>query len=342
MATKSDAPKLLDVMTRHQIYLEAVKAHYGAEFDAVAQQLRRDIREIFFDIEQDSLSAMTKRELEKFIRRLRTAQLTRFNTFTQQVLNDLKKFTEVDLEMNAEMLRETQEKDKRALAALAALLTARGVKSVWANVLNSPLQANGILPEKYLNGFTQGAIVNFENAVRRAHANKMTTRAALGLLLGTERLKNRDGQLHRLYAQADGLTATLLQHIASITQVSVASLYFDEYQWVSILDSQTSDICRERHGKIYRYGEGPIPPAHPRCRSKTVPVDRDNEPATPPTYYAWLKQQPAAVQNDIIGADNARGLRAGKLDSTHLTKFVNTSALTLAKFKDKLKLILAI
>lgn len=341
MATKADAPKLLDVMTRHQIYLEAVKVRYGSEFDTIAQQLRRDIREIFFDVEHDELSAMTKRELEKFVRRLRNAQLMRFNTFTQQVLNDLKKFMEADAEMNVEIMRETQETDKTALAAIAALLTAKGAKRMWASILGSPLQANGILPENYLNSFTAGSLANFENTVRRAHANKMTTRAALAALLGTERLKNRDGQLNRLYAQADGLVATLLQHASSIVQVAVASTYFENYKWVSILDSQTSDICRERHGNIYVYGQGPLPPAHPRCRSKTVPVEGDDN-TTPPTYYAWLKQQPDAVQNDIMGATAANALRSGVLTSANITRFVNTSSLTLAKFKDKLKFILAV
>lgn len=341
MVTKSDAPKLLDVMTRHQIYLEAVKAEYGGEFDAVAQQLRRDIREIFLDLEDVELSALTKRQLERFIKRLKAAQTARFSVYTQQVLNDLRKFTQTETEVSVEIMRETQERDSKALSALALLLAAKGANKLWARILNAPLQASGALPEDYLRYFATGAVVNFENTVRRAHANKMKTREALAALLGTSRLNNRDGQLYRLYAQADGVIATLFQHASGIVQEEVAVLYFDEYQWVSILDSQTSDICRERHGNVYRYGDGPLPPAHPRCRSKTVPVDRDRI-SQPPTYYGWMKQQPYAVQRDILGEAGANGLREGSLTSANLTRFVNTSKLTLPKFKDKLKLILAI
>ena len=88
------------------------------------------------------------------------------------------------------------------------------------------------------------------------------------------------------------------------------------------------------------YGEGPLPPAHPRCRSKTVPVDGDDEPV--PTYYEWLKAQPEAVQNDILGEAKANALRSGKLKSADVPKFNDASPLTLDEFAAKLKLILAL
>lgn len=341
MATKSNAPALVDVMTRHQIYLEAVKNHYGAEFDAIVQQLRRDIREIFFDIEVDKLDKLTKRELERFIRRLRTAQIQRFNVYTQQLLNDLKKFTETDAEVNAEIMQETQEEDKPALSALAALLAAAGIGRLWAKVLASTIQANGMTPEQFMERFTEATTFGIETAMRRAHANKMTPQAALALILGTSRLNNRDGILRRATLQANGMTATLLQHAAGIVQAAVASQYFEKYRWVSVLDSRTTDICRSRNGKVYRYGEGPLPPAHVGCRSKTVPVE-DATPDIPDSYYDWIKRQPASVQDDVLGKTKADALRAGTAKKTDYDKLSVNSSLTLAKFKDKLKLILAV
>lgn len=341
MATKADAPSLLDVMTRHQLYLEGVKLEYGKTFDRlVAQQLRRDLREIFFDIEYDQLSAMTKRELERFIRRLRTAQIKRFDTFTQQVLNDLKEFMRVDTEMNAQMLVETQEADAQAEKDVLALAAKRKQDKLWALALSTIVQANGMTTEQLLARFKDNSVFALETTVRRAFANKTKTNAALAELLGTARLYNRDGLLTRLSPQAQGVVSTLLQHIAGIVQSSTAQIYYSNYRWVSVIDGVTSNICRSRNGKIYRYGDGPLPPAHPYCRSHTEPADDSSEPI-PTSYYAWLKAQPDAVQDDILGTKKAAGLRNGDVKSSDVPKFNDASPLTLAAFKDKLKLVLA-
>lgn len=328
-------------MTRHQLYLEGVKLEYGRTFDRlVVQELRRDLRGIFFDISYAQLSAMTKRQLDKFIRSLRAAQLRRFDTFTQQVLNDLREFMRVDTEMNGTMLTETQEPDAAAEKDIAALATKKKQATLWALALGTVLPSNGVTPEQLLARFKDTSLFALESTVRRAYANKTSTNAALAELLGTARLNNRDGLLARLSPQAQGVVSTLLQHVAGIAQAATAQVYYSNYRWVSVIDGVTSNICRSRNGKIYRYGDGPLPPAHPYCRSHTEPADDSSEPI-PTSYYAWLKVQPDAVQNDILGAKKATALRNGDVKSTDVPKFNDASPLTLAAFKDKLKLVLA-
>lgn len=342
MATKADAPALLDVFTRHQVYLEGLKAGQGPIFDAVMQQLRRDLRAIFFDIDFDQLSEMTKRQLDLFVRQLRSAQLQHFNTYTQQVLNDLKQFAALDTRMTADIMEETQEQAdvKKHRKAIAALTAAAGIDRLWAFIRNAPTPATGMTPEDFVKQFAVGAGDALEFAVRKGYANKMKTGDVLRLLTGTPRLNYRDGLLTRFSNQARGMTATLLQHAAGIVQAAVASQYFEKYRWVSILDSHTSAICQSRAGKIYVYGQGPLPPAHPLCRSHTEPYDGSDD-GNIGTYYSWLKKQPAKVQDDIIGKAKAARLREGALKSDEVPQFSDVSPLTLAQFKDKLGLILA-
>lgn len=101
------------------------------------------------------------------------------------------------------------------------------------------------------------------------------------------------------------------------------------YWWVSILDSVTSQICRSLDGQLFAYGKGPLPPAHPNCRSSIVAdiPDRfskaanDNRPsARGPvpagmTYYEWLKDQPESFQNDALGVTRAELFRKGGLSA---------------------------
>lgn len=340
MVTRTDAPRLLDVMTRHQIYLEGVKEHYSLSFNTTVQAIQRDFRELFFNLDYDDLGVMSKRELERFIRALRRSQTAHYSVYIAALLEDLRKFMEADTELQVDILKETQETNALALAALAALLTRKGSKTLWAKMLNAPLPANGLTPESLLEYFATSSGFTVETLVRKAWANKATTKATLSMLIGTARLNRRDGALLRFSTQASGIVATLLQHAAGIAQAATASAYFESYRWVSVIDGKTSDICLSRNGRVYRYGEGPIPPAHMRCRSKTVPVDDDVE-LVDASYYAWMQRQPEAVQNDVLGEARAAQLRAGKLKAADMPKFDTPTPLTLAGFVGKLRLILA-
>ena len=46
----------------------------------------------------------------------------------------------------------------------------------------------------------------------------------------------------------------------------------NHYEWISTLDSRTSDICIGLDGNIYPVGKGRLPPAHFNCRSTTAPI----------------------------------------------------------------------
>ena len=113
-----------------------------------------------------------------------------------------------------------------------------------------------------------------------------------------------------------------------------------EIQWVSTLDARTSDICMALDGQRFKLGQGQRPPAHHQCRSTTVPITkswkelgiknakdvriggrvfRDVQTGmngVAPTriiYPDWLKAQPAAVQNQILGAERAELFRTGRV-----------------------------
>lgn len=104
---------------------------------------------------------------------------------------------------------------------------------------------------------------------------------------------------------------------------------FEGEQWVSVLDTQTTEICMELDGTVFPLDEGPRPPAHYGCRSQMVPVVKDWEamglsdlgpgsresltgevPETQ-TYPEWLKEQPDWVQNEALGPSRADMFRDG-------------------------------
>jgi SPP1 gp7 family putative phage head morphogenesis protein len=87
------------------------------------------------------------------------------------------------------------------------------------------------------------------------------------------------------------------------------------YEYVATLDARTSAICGSLDGRIFKYGEGPMPPQHFNCRSTTVPIIDDEDlrkrfPDTRPSatgrvpqgmnYASWLKDNPS-IQTDALG-----------------------------------------
>lgn len=85
------------------------------------------------------------------------------------------------------------------------------------------------------------------------------TALAAGLLAVQARSLSRASVVHASNTSKD----TLFRANAQIIQ---------EVEWVSVLDSRTTDFCRNQNKKRYKVGEGPRPPAHYNCRSITKPV----------------------------------------------------------------------
>jgi SPP1 gp7 family putative phage head morphogenesis protein len=120
-------------------------------------------------------------------------------------------------------------------------------------------------------------------------------------------------------------------------------------QWVSTLDSRTSDICIARAGKTWTFPEfKPIghnipwnngPPAHWACRSTSVPVTRsmaeitgkaadqiaprtrasmDGQVAQDLTFDQFLKNKPPEFADEMLGKGRAKLWRSGKITLSQL------------------------
>jgi SPP1 gp7 family putative phage head morphogenesis protein len=150
--------------------------------------------------------------------------------------------------------------------------------------------------------------------------------------------------------------------------------------WLSTLDSRTTMTCASLDRTVYRTDEGPRPPAHFNCRSRVTMLTRDitdiaqgktgkptkaeleaagerrtqgkrdgidyqqgrARPFDAGTSYGdWLKRQPAAVQDEVLGRKRGKLFREGKVQ---IEQFVGSDyqPLTLKELETKLGLDLDI
>ena len=92
--------------------------------------------------------------------------------------------------------------------------------------------------------------------------------------------------------------------------------FIDDLVWVSVLDHRTSSICWGRHGKLVNENlGGALPPAHPRCRSTTVPWSSPHGPIpVEETASQWIRRQPDRLQRQIMGPARFKRFQTGAYD----------------------------
>lgn len=182
-------------------------------------------------------------------------------------------------------------------------------------------------------------MTRIRSAVRMGYLEGKPTAKIVQEIRGTRANKWQDGLIEIDRRHAEAVTRTALSHTAGVTRERFwnanADILGDEV-WISTLDGRTSQLCRIRDhlhydpkthaplGHKIPYGAGPGR-LHWCCRStscrllagqKEFPGTRASaggqvEAGT--TYGAWLKRQPAAVQDDVLGTTRGALFRRGDL-----------------------------
>lgn len=336
MAKKSK--QLEDIVARHQVYLERLKAGYVKDYEGFVKRLAKDISRLL----HDTGSVTTKKQLRGLLRSLRTMQLESYQAHTKKLWSDLEEL------FTAELLFE-----KDALKAAVSGVAVKKAADNWALALNNPIQATGDLLAPYLDGLTARQVARVEREIRNSIAQGRTISQTVQAIRGTKAKNYRDGVLGKNWTDARTVVRTSTQHVS--TQARVATWeankdIIDGYQWVSTLDGSTSAACRSLDTEVFEVGKGPLPPIHPNCRSTTVPYFGDDifdDGATRSaefgpvgqgtSYYEWLKQQPAAFQDDAIGKTRGKLLRDGGLNAKQFADLQldkNFKPLTLAEMRE--------
>lgn len=213
----------------------------------------------------------------------------------------------------------------------------------------SPTALNTIVTQQPLSGkflnqwiseWGTSKISRVNQSIRLGLAQGETAQTIARTITGTRRNNYRDGILNISRRGANMLVRTTSNDVMTKARDKVYRQnenVIKGIQWVSTLDSKTTPICMARDGQVYPIDSGPRPPAHPNCRSTTVPVTKSfremgipldefdesvrpevknglagNVPATE-TYQTWLEKQSATFQDDVLGPTRGKLFRKGDL-----------------------------
>lgn len=307
--------ELLDSTVRHQILVEGYKENESEELLLVAPLLAKQFLDDLNGLGVNRVRELTVRQNNRFIRRVQRNQEKVAAPYSRNLKRDLKEFAGYEYAFEKRSLRNygiTPEGDKTG-------------PQVFTEAEEYPLSADGKTLDTLLAFWILSHNTRMGNFLRRAWADNLPNQEVIQQVRGTRSRKFRDGFLGRNLPKDVRFTVnTAAQHISSIARISVmrATPGVTGYRWVSVLDFRTSAICRSLDGQIFRFGKGPRPPAHPFCRSTISPVvlqearkEGDRDAYRPGNYYDWLKRQPAAFQDEVLGPTRGKLLRRGGISA---------------------------
>lgn len=345
---------LFNMLFRQQVYLEGWKTGLAQNYQLVLRRLYGEFAIYFNQTRYKTMDQFTKAQLMEFVRRFVIVQTKFYSSYTQELIDILRQFLDVDLTQDkAILLRATGQTIAQAQASHAydpnadasgiyGLAALDNTDQLWANVVNSPMPANGQLFQQTFKDFGTSNNKRLTGLLLKGYANGWTITQTQRLLLGVG--DTFDGGLFgTLLNQHTAALWTVVQHINAEVTSAVSSTYYTNYQWVSVMDIKTTPICIDRNGNVYVYGEGPLPPAHYGCRSKAIGMATpDAQHDIPTSYYDWLTTQPMSFLSDVMSKQRAQQLLAGQLSAKAFTQISTENPLTLAQLKGKLDSILGV
>lgn len=320
---------LLDIATRHQVYLERLKSGQVKSMGTALRRLEKAITEVVGGLGTANMADLTKKQLNETLTRLRNEQARVMLEMLDELMPALEELAGYEASFEAKSIEQ---------AAAAVSLTVPVASAAYKAALQQPLSATGELLEPFLKDWTAKEIAAVNNLVRKGYADGWTNQQLVQAIRGTKKLNYADGIVARIGRNADAVVRTAVQHVASTARMETWANNADiitGYRFVATLDNKTTPICRSLDGQVFELGKGPRPPVHIRCRSTTVAEVDDkydflDAGATRSssagyvdgdlTYYEWLKTQPEAFQDSAIGPTRGKLLRDGGLTAEEFAR----------------------
>ena len=287
--------------------------------------------------------------------------LSNVNTLTAQIYNRAAEQLTGDLRSLAASETSYQTRVLDASTPKRVLVSAPGVDQVFAAATSKPFQ--GRLLSEWFSSLPVKRGTRLRASIAMGFVEGRTVQEMVTAVRGTRAQGYKDGILQIDRRDAEAVVRTAVAHVAAVARTETYSKNADlmaAEQWLSTLDTRTTPECQLRDRLMYTADEDHDPIGHKvpwlsgpgelhwGCRSTSVPVLRTEELLgikLPPlqrasaagpvgaelTYAEWLAAQPAARQEEVLGAARFKLFRSG----LPFTKFFNNEGrqLTLAQLR---------
>lgn len=297
---------LISAFLSHSIWLQRNATSEVNELRPLIEEMRQEVKKQVLAFGDES---RTKAKLTKMLKDLTETLYALGSDWDEKLVADLQELAKYEVNWTADTMADST----------GVNFTTPSPEQVWSAVKFQPLALDGKPVEfmQMVKGWKETEVARLVQGVKSGFVQGLTTRQIVKNVVGPGGL----GDVSERHAAT--VVRTALNHVS--TQARLMTLeknsdVVDRYEWISTLDSRTSTICRSRDGQKYQLGRGPLPPAHPNCRSSILPVVSDEfdfldagakraargadggmQIDANTSYYDFLKQQPAAFQDAALG-----------------------------------------
>lgn len=285
----------------------------------------------------DVASAFSVERLESLLQSVRSINAAAYQAIGQSLTAEMRALVGYEAGFQLQLFGNTMPR----LVSIAEV----GVDQVYGAAMARPFQ--GRLLSEWSQGMEAGRMARIRDAVRIGFVENQTNSEIVKRLRGTRANGYADGLLEIDRRNAEAVVRTAVSHTAGFTRDKFYEANSDIIKavvWTSTLDTRTTEICQLRDGQQYTMGTyrpvghsypwlGGPGRAHWGCRSTSVPVTKsfrelgldidelplstrasmDGQVAEETTYGDWLKRQPAARQDQILGPARGALMRDGGL-----------------------------
>lgn len=316
---------LFNLLTRSQVYVEGVKNWFAIDLNRYLKLLATSIKDFFAKLGIKGMGDLNKRQLTELLKRVDKRSNEVLSQFSSEFIAELRRFSQATM---------TTQRAGFAVALPKVNLSGLSISSIWSAAKDRIIPAFGKNVKDTAVDLVNSAREKIRARINVGFADNETVEATTQAVVNL-RPQDEPSTLKQVGSGMRSFVSTALQHAASTVSDFIGQEVFDCYQWVSVIDSRTSPICRERDGNVYRYGAGPMPPAHPNCRSHTVPVACGEGSSKTPSYYDWLLRQPASFLSDAVSKGFAQKVAAGTVSAKDVPDVLTYPAISLDEYELK-------
>jgi SPP1 gp7 family putative phage head morphogenesis protein len=309
---------ILDETVRHAHYLERHKASVIKKLVALMSNSNDEMYSMMY---KQRIEKLKRRDLDKLLRRIKV----HIKQGYEPVIETL------DAEIRDLSAHETrwQKKIIDGLVPVELDWEAPSGEQIYAAAKARPFE--GLFLQDWYNGLSDGHFRRVKQAVMQGYVEGQTTDEIV-----QQMQQFTQGRSRRAAETAARTALTHTSNVARNESYRRNRRVIRAVEWVATLDGRTTAVCRARDGKTWPVDEGPRPPAHPACRSTTIPVVKslrelgikadtkdikttrasmNGQVSSELNYDRWLRKQPKAFQEDVLGREKAKLFRAGlKMD----------------------------
>lgn len=307
---------LTSAFISHQIWLQRNASHEASLVEPFIDDMRKEVRSRVLQFGDDS---RTRANLNALLRDLDNVLGGIAGDWNQLLLTDLKDLGAYESQWSA----------KTMAANIQASFTTPSPEQVWSAIKFNPMQLNDKPVDfaSWIDGWADAEVSRLTQGVKMGFVQGRTTRDIVKEVVGAGGLADISER------NAKTIVRTAVAHVSNVAREATYdknSDVIEGYEWISTLDSKTSAICRGRDGMKFMADAEfrPKPPAHPNCRSTTIPLvssefdfldvgakraargaDGGMQVDANTSYYDFLKSQPAAFQDAALGVTRGKIFR---------------------------------